>query len=116
MEDLLYFENFEHFWRHHELVGSGQYFACDRRVGSGHRKWTCGHLLWLYIIIDIQLDSGQALTNAQDRSIWRAYSCGHSGIALMMMMMMMIIIIIIVRPSTSTHQINTARNSSCCAS
>jgi len=30
-----------HFWRYHELVGSGHYFACNRRVGLGRvRKWT----------------------------------------------------------------------------
>jgi len=26
-------------FRHPELVGSGQYFACDRRVGSGRKIW-----------------------------------------------------------------------------
>jgi len=30
--------------RHHDLVGSGEYFACDRWVGSGGGKWTSWHL------------------------------------------------------------------------
>jgi len=36
------------FWRYHKLVVLGQYFACHRRVGSSHRKWTRGHLSSIY--------------------------------------------------------------------
>jgi len=35
----LYFEN-STFWRHHSLIGPGQYFACDHRVGS--ETWWVG--------------------------------------------------------------------------
>ena len=34
---ILYFEN-STFWRHHKLVASGQYCACDRPVSSSGLK------------------------------------------------------------------------------
>ena len=37
MEDVNVLFRLFNLWRHHELVGSGQYFACDLRVGSGRK-------------------------------------------------------------------------------